>query len=68
MLPSWLGRPTMNSVLQRLRPDQRQRIHLAASEYLGNTPDGQLSEVRFDLALVDGRGQVEIRDGAFSHF
>lgn len=59
---------SFDAAAERLRPDQMQRIHLAASEYLGNTPDGQLSEVRFDLALVDGRGQVEIRDGAFSHF
>lgn len=57
-----------DAAADRLRPDQMQRIHVAASEYLVNTPDGQLSEVRFDLALVDGRGQVEIRDGAFSHF
>lgn len=53
---------------ERLRPDQMQRIHAAASEYLGHTPLGQLSEVRFDLAAVDGQGRVELREAAFSHF
>ena len=52
----------------RLRPEQMARIHAAASEYLAFTLDGQLSEVRFDLAVVDDKGQVDIRDGAFSHF
>jgi putative endonuclease len=52
----------------RLRPAQMRRIHAAASEYLAFTPRGQLSEVRFDLALVDAQGRVEIREGAFSHF
>lgn len=59
---------SFDEAAERLRPEQMRRIHLAASEYLGNTPEGQLSDVRFDLAVVDGRGQVEIREGAFSHF
>ncbi|MEQ9259202.1 MAG: YraN family protein [Roseovarius sp.] len=53
---------------ERLRPAQMRRIHLAASEYLGRTPKGQLSEVRFDLAVVDCAGRSEILEGAFSHF
>ena len=59
---------SFDAAAERLRPDQMQRIQVAVSEYLGNTPDGQLSDVRFDLALVNDRGQVDIRDGAFSHF
>lgn len=59
---------SFDAAAERLRPDQMQRIHVAASEYLGNTPEGQLSDVRFDLAVVDARGQVETREGAFSHF
>lgn len=51
-----------------LRETQVQRIHLAASEYLGQRPLGQLSETRFDLALVDGTGQIEIVKNAFGHF
>lgn len=53
---------------ERLRCEQMRRIHRAASEYLGLTPEGQLSEVRFDLAVVDGQGRTEIREAAFSHF
>jgi len=53
---------------ERLRPAQARRIHDAASEYLALTPLGQLSEVRFDLALVDATGRFDIREGGFSHF
>lgn len=59
---------SFDEAAERLRPAQALRIHAAASEYLGQTPDGQLSEVRFDLALVDDAGRIEIREGAFSHF
>lgn len=52
----------------RLRPAQMRRIHAAASEYLARTPSGQLSEVRFDLAVVDGSGSAEIIENAFGHF
>lgn len=52
----------------RLRHGQMERVHAAASEYLARTPMGQLSEVRFDLAVCDAQGRVEIREGAFSHF
>lgn len=59
---------SFDAAAERLRPAQALRIHTAASEYLGQTPDGQLSDVRFDLALVDDAGRIEIREGAFSHF
>lgn len=52
----------------RLQRRQMQRIHAAASEYLSHTPDGQLSEVRFDLAVVDDTGRLEIIENAFGHF
>jgi putative endonuclease len=58
----------IDDALGRLRPAQMRRIQAAASEYLGKTPDGQLSEVRFDLAAVDGTGRVEIIENAFGHF
>lgn len=59
---------SFDAAAERLRPGQMRRIHSAAAEYLGGTPKGQLSEVRFDLAVVDGQGRVQIREGAFSHF
>lgn len=52
----------------RLLPTQMKRIHGSASEYLSFTPKGQLSDVRFDLALVDATGEVQILENAFGHF
>jgi putative endonuclease len=50
-----------------LRLDERQmaRIYAAASAFLGGEPAGQATEVRFDVALVDGLGRVEIVEAAF---
>lgn len=59
---------SFDAALRSLREAQMLRIHAAASEYLENTPDGQLSEVRFDLALVDQTGRIKILENAFSHF
>ena len=54
--------------LDRVRPGQIQRIFNAASEYLGQTPEGQLAPVRFDLALVDVTGDLRILENAFGDF
>ncbi len=59
---------THEAAMQRLLPGQMQRIYMAASEYLSKTPDGQLSDVRFDLASVDAKGEVGIVQNAFGHF
>ena len=59
---------SFDAALERLRPAQMQRIHLAASEYVGRVPEGQLADMRFDLAVVNGEGAVQICAGAFSHF
>ena len=59
---------TIHHAIERLATSQAHRIHGAASEYLENTPKGQLSNVRFDLALVDATGRVEIHKNAFGHF
>lgn len=44
----------------RVSPRQQQRIFAAAGEYLAAMPAGQLTETRFDVALVDRRGRVEV--------
>jgi putative endonuclease len=44
---------------------QRRRITQAAAEYLGRAGLGQLTDVRFDLAMVNGMGAVEIFENAF---
>ncbi len=45
---------------------QIQRIYQTASEFLGSQPDGQDSLVRFDVALVDSVGRIEILENAFA--
>jgi putative endonuclease len=46
---------------------QMQRIYLAAEEFLAGEPNGSLTEVRFDVALVDTHGQTQIIENAFGH-
>jgi putative endonuclease len=49
---------------ERLGARQMQRIWDTASEFLAGEPSGQDTEVRFDVALVDGRGRIEIVENA----
>ena len=51
---------------ERMTLRQARRICRAASEYLARMPLGQLTEVRFDVALVDGIGRVEVMENAFA--
>lgn len=44
---------------------QMQRIAAAASEFLAGEPRGQLTPARFDVALVDSSGGLEIIENAF---
>ncbi|SDJ90256.1 YraN family protein [Aliiruegeria lutimaris] len=53
------------SAAAHLGPRQMERIYAAAGEYLGQMPLGQATETRFDVALVDGAGRVEILEAAF---
>ena len=50
----------------RARLGQRQilRIFNAAAEFLGGQPKGQLTETRFDLALVNAHGEVAVMENA----
>ncbi|MDH3262947.1 MAG: YraN family protein [Paracoccaceae bacterium] len=45
---------------ERLTRAQAERIWATATEFLAGEPRGQLTEARFDLALVDGVGRVRI--------
>ncbi|HGG05066.1 MAG TPA: hypothetical protein ENK28_06370 [Aliiroseovarius sp.] len=49
----------------RLTRAQMRRIYGAASEYLAGAPKGQLTPVRFDVALVNSAGQIEVIENAF---
>ena len=49
---------------ERLSRRQRQRIYQSAADFLGHLPQGQLSPARFDVALVDGQGAIDIVENA----
>ena len=42
------------------------RIYASAADFLSGEPDGQLTPSRFDVALVDGTGRIEILENAFT--
>ena len=46
---------------------QMKRLYASAEEYLGQMPNGSLTDVRFDVALVNGRGEVRVIENAFGH-
>lgn len=52
---------------QRLSNRQMQRIYASAEEFVGGEPNGALTDVRFDVALVDATGAVRIIENAFGH-
>lgn len=49
----------------RLGARQMARICASASEFLAGEPKGQLTDVRFDLALVNGTGAISMIENAF---
>lgn len=51
---------------ERLTPRQIARIHGAAAEFLCNEPRGQATDVRFDVALVDQYGRIELRENVLA--
>lgn len=56
---------TLEAAAIRLGRRQMDRIIAASCEFLATVPGGMLAEIRFDLALVDGRGEVRIVENAF---
>ncbi len=51
---------------EHLGPRQMARIYNTASEFLAGEPNGQNTSVRFDVALVDSVGRIEILENAFA--
>ncbi len=47
-----------------LRPAQAARLMASAEAFAGGEPAGALTEMRFDVALVDGAGRVEVVENA----
>ncbi|MGY9047173.1 hypothetical protein P775_24245 [Puniceibacterium antarcticum] len=59
---------TFDRAAERLSRAQMRRIYASAEEYLSTQPLGQLTDVRFDVALVDGQGALRMIENAFGHF
>lgn len=56
---------TFDTAALRLGRRQMDRLCTAATEFLAGEPRGQMTDMRFDLALIDGRGAVQIIENAF---
>lgn len=50
----------------RLSAAQLERIYGTVAEFVAHEPRGQLTDVRFDLALVDAMGRIEIRENVLA--
>lgn len=51
---------------EHLSPAQIARIFGAALEFVSTAPLGEMTEMRFDVALVDGMGRIEILENALA--
>jgi len=51
----------------RISARQIERIYASAAQSLESGPAGHLTNVRFDAALVDASGAVQIIENAFGH-
>ena len=49
----------------RITSRQMARIYAAASEFLAGEPSGQDTQSRFDVALVDSYGRIQVLENAF---
>lgn len=57
---------TFARAAESLSVAQMSRICRSATEFLAGEPAGLDTECRFDLALVDATGQIEILENAFA--
>lgn len=58
---------SLTCAAESLSSRQMQRIYASAEEFLGTEPLGSLTDVRFDVALVDATGDMQIIENAFGH-
>lgn len=57
---------THDLAASHVSPAQVARIFQTVDEFLGTEPRGLLTDVRIDLALVDGLGRIEVIENAFA--
>ena len=55
---------THGQAASHLSDRQIARLYAAASEFLADEPNGQLTPARFDVALVDATGQIDLLENA----
>lgn len=55
---------SFDRALSRLTARQMARIQTSAEEFLGTQPKGSLTEVRFDVAVVNQYGDLQILENA----
>ena len=56
---------TFDGAADRLSARQMRRLCASAEEFVAGEPAGLLTEMRFDVALVDAQGQCRIVENAF---
>lgn len=57
---------THDLAASHLSQAQIRRIFATADEFLSGEPKGLLTDIRIDLALVDGQGRIEVIENAFA--
>ena len=57
-------RRSHDAALRNLGKWQQKRIDEAATEYLANTGRSSATQMRFDVALVDGQGHIQVMENA----
>lgn len=57
---------SFSRAVERLSQRQIGRLLKAGEEFLGTLPRGSLTDVRFDVALVNGRGEIRVLENALT--
>ncbi|WP_242652215.1 YraN family protein [Limimaricola pyoseonensis] len=58
---------SFDAAIAHLGPRQARRIRRSAAAFCEGEPAGVLTEMRFDLALVNRHGAVRVIENAFGH-
>ncbi|MEL6806307.1 MAG: YraN family protein [Pseudomonadota bacterium] len=56
---------SVEAAMSHIMPAQVRRLFATAEEYVGTLPQGSLTDIRFDVALMDQHGQVCVLENAF---
>lgn len=57
---------SFEKAMSHITPAQVRRLFKTAEEFVGTRPLGNLTDIRFDVALMDQHAQVSILENAFS--